>query len=484
MKHLVLFLTLLIGNYNYSQTFNEMGVTLPQLSFSISAFGDYDNDGDLDVFLSGMDAGGTIVGGLYIYDTDSYTLSTTAALPAVYMGAAAWGDIDNDGDLDIVIIGQDATYTDISTVFVNNNDGSFTTLSVGLTPIEQGDVAFSDFNNDTYLDISITGIGSAERVTKLYKNNGDNTFSELSSVILPGMNNGEIDWADYNNDNFPDFILSGFDDNTGGSNSYFTKIFTNKGDETFADSGISLHQGWLGDIEWGDYNADGNVDLVISGVGGDGTERYTLLYKNNGDGSFTELDPGFTGVSHSSLEWADFDGDADLDLFITGTTTTPGDGNNLSTIYINNGNDLFTNSGITTFNASYYGDADTGDIDGDGKIDLIITGYDEIYIQKTAVYSNDTNIAINDFNIKSFDFYPNPTTDKKISIVYDFDKVNTTKNELNIYTLNGRKIFHKKLKNNSSFYKQQIELSNLKEGMYLLQFKSGDRISNKKLILK
>ena len=482
MKHFILFLILLISKYNYSQTFNEMEVTLPQLSFSLSAFGDYDNDGDLDVFLSGMDVSSNIVGGLYIYNDGAYTLSTTATLPAVYMGAATWGDIDNDNDLDIVIIGQNASYIDISTVFLNNNDGTFTALDVGLTPIEQGDVALSDYNNDNYLDISITGIGTPDRVTKLYKNNGDNTFTE-SSIILPGMNNGEIDWADYNNDNFQDFILTGFDDNPGGTDSFYTKIFTNNGDETFTDSAIPLHQGWLGDVEWGDYNADGNIDLVISGTGGDGTERFTLLYKNNGDGSFTELDLGFAGVSHSTLEWGDFDNDGDLDLFLVGVTTTPGEENDIATIYNNESSDTFTDSGITTFNASYYGDADTGDIDGDGKIDIIITGYDEIYIQKSAVYSNDTYLNTDDFNLRLFYLYPNPTTDKKISIIYDVEQVNSEHNEIIIFTLNGQQVYKETLKNKSGFHNQQIDLSNLKKGMYLVQFKAGDKMAIKKLIL-
>lgn len=82
-----------------------------------------------------------------------------------------------------------------------------------------------------------------------------------------------------------------------------------------------------------------------------------------------------------------------------------------------------------------------------------------------------------------FGIYPNPTTNKQISIIYDIDKANTTTNELSIYTLNGQQVFHKTLKNTSGFYSQQIDLSNLKEGMYLLQFKSGDRVTAKKIIL-
>lgn len=483
MKQLFTLLFVLSGYFISAQTFTDMGAVLPQLSFSIAAFGDCDNDGDLDLFISGMDNSASIVGGLYIYDGGSYTFSTTSTLPPVYMGAAVWGDIDNDNDLDLVIVGQDASYTDISKVFINNNDGTFTDLSSGITPIEQGDVTLSDFNNDSYLDISITGVGVSERVTKLYKNNGNNTFSELTNVNLPGMNNGEIGWGDYNNDNYPDFILSGFDDNTGGTDTFYTKIFTNNGDETFTESGIPIHQGWLGDVEWGDYNADGNLDFVISGTGGSGADRFTLLYKNNGDSTFTELDPGFAGVSHSSLEWGDFDNDGDLDLFLVGVTTTPGDGNNIATIYTNEGGDTFTDTYITTFNASYFGDADSGDIDGDGKIDIVITGYDDIYTPKSAVYKNNTGLTITNLNIEWFDIYPNPTIDKKLNIICNKEIANTSNNEISIYNMNAVKVFYYKMSRDIGISKE-VDLSGLKAGVYLLEFKSGHKLACKKLVVE
>ena len=83
----------------------------------------------------------------------------------------------------------------------------------------------------------------------------------------------------------------------------------------------------------------------------------------------------------------------------------------------------------------------------------------------------------------SFGIYPNPTTDKKISIIYDVEQVNSEHNEIIIFTLNGQQVYKETLKNNTGFYNQQIDLSNLKDGMYLVQFKAGDKMATKKLIL-
>ncbi|MCD6556455.1 MAG: VCBS repeat-containing protein, partial [Bacteroidales bacterium] len=324
MKALQILLILIALSFTTkAQTFEDINASLPGLTFSVSSFGDFDGDGDLDLYLSGYDDSYTVSGGVYVYDNGTYTLSATANVPPVYMGSADWGDIDGDNDLDIVILGQDPSYTDTTEVFRNNGDGTFTNLSAGLPSAEQGEVRFADIDGDNDLDITLTGIGAADRITKFFTNDGAGNFTEMTSLNLPGMNMGRIKWADYDNDADLDFVLSGFDDGTGGSNTFYSEIYTNNGNGTFSVSGISLHQGWLGDSEWGDYNGDGNIDLIISGAGGDGSERFTLLYKNNGDGTFTELDPGFPGVSHSSIEWADFDGDGDLDVFIVGETTTP-----------------------------------------------------------------------------------------------------------------------------------------------------------------
>lgn len=212
MKYFFTFLILVAGYFNYAQTFDNMNAGLPELSNSVTAFGDADGDGDLDLYLSGGLADYTLAGGLYVYDAGTYTLSTTANLPLITIGSARWGDVNNDGHLDILILGyDDPAYVGLTDVYLNNNDGTFSAMSLGLPPSFMGEVAFVDFNNDSFLDIAITGMetNTWAYITKLFKNNGDNTFSELSGVNLPGMNFGRIKFADYNNDGNQDFVLSG-----------------------------------------------------------------------------------------------------------------------------------------------------------------------------------------------------------------------------------------------------------------------------------
>jgi len=483
MRYLFTLALFAVLQVSIAQTFENLNANLPEVFNSITAFGDADGDGDLDLYLSGVDANNELAGGLYIYDAGSYTLSVTSGLPLLSLGSARWGDINNDGFVDIVILGyDDATFVGVTDVFLNNNDGTFSASNTGLPPSYLGEVALSDINNDGNVDIAITGLETVNfaLITKIYKNNGDTTFSELTGAgTFPGMNFGRIKFADYNNNGFQDFVLSGFGDD------YYTKIFTNNGDETFTESGIVLLQSWLGDTEWGDYNDDGNMDLIISGTGGaSGDERNTILYKNNGDGTFTDIAAGFNGVSHSSIEWGDFDDDGDLDVLIIGTNTTPGDGNYTYHVYNNDGSDAFSLSATALLTGSYYGDADSGDIDNDGKIDLVISGYNENDLPDSNVFVNTTILSVNESQIDNFNIFPNPSIDKKVTIVLDNAVVNMGDVEVFIFAVNGIKVYENEYTSNSEYFRRELDLSNLKTGIYIIKIRSNNIASSNKLIIK
>lgn len=84
----------------------------------------------------------------------------------------------------------------------------------------------------------------------------------------------------------------------------------------------------------------------------------------------------------------------------------------------------------------------------------------------------------------SFGIYPNPSTDKKINLVYDVNKLSTTNNAVVIFSNTGRKVFETTLKSNSGFYNKTLDLTALKSGMYILQFNSGEYTTTRKIILK
>jgi len=84
----------------------------------------------------------------------------------------------------------------------------------------------------------------------------------------------------------------------------------------------------------------------------------------------------------------------------------------------------------------------------------------------------------------SFGVYPNPSTDKKINLIYDVNKLINNKNEVAIYSTTGQKVFQEILKNRSGFYNKTLDLSSLSSGVYILQFNSGEYTTTKKIILK
>lgn len=482
MRYKITLLILLFGYYSNSQTFVNTEADIPNLYNSITALGYANGDEYLDLYIAGNQENSFDAGGLYLYDNGTYTLSTTSNLPVLSLGSARWGDIDNDGDMDILIQGYNGTTDEsVTKLYENNNDGTFTALEIGLPQTYLGEVAFSDINNDGFLDIAITGfvLSTSDFITKIFKNNGNSSFTELSGNSIPGMNFGRIKFADYNNDGYEDFVLSGMNMVT---YEFFVAVFTNNQDETFTeDTSIDLTQNWLGDTEWADYNNDGNIDLIVSGTGGDsGMERTTILYKNNGDNTFSELNSAvFPGVSHSSIEWADFDNDDDLDVLIIGTTSAPGEGNYTYTIHTNNGDDTFTASETAVLNVSYYGDADSGDIDNDGLTDLVISGFNNLDIPESSVYMNQTGVSISEVIVTDLQVFPNPVIGKKLTITSNISQWNFDKSDLTIYSVTGKKVYHKNI--NSRI--QTIDLSILKSGIYMLELKQNKKTDVRKLII-
>ncbi len=388
MKKLLLLLNALffISGYGFSQVFEpiDASTSLPQVTFSQLSWVDYDNDGDLDVLVFGMEDAGSYKTGLFENKgNDTFEEVTDAGFENLGVGSCAWGDYDNDGDVDLLIQGADSNIDPFTTVYRNDGSGIFTDIEPGINQVYQGNERWADFNNDGYLDILSAGFNGTDYETKIYKNNGDGTFSEEAGITLPGVINSTVEWCDYDKDGDMDFILMGDDIN----GNFVTTLYKNNGDGTFEDSGMNFPQVFLSDAAWGDYNNDGYPDLVIAGFVYPG--RITNLYKNNGDGTLTLVDDStFQKVSHCALEWGDYDNDGDLDLFLAGTEENDdGSWSYYTYIYDNNGNGTFQNSGIE-LPPMFWGDAAWGDYNNDGKLDLIQTGYNEYYLAQTVIYKN------------------------------------------------------------------------------------------------
>ena len=366
-----------------AQPFTNINAGLTGLHWSDVAWGDYDNDGDLDVIIAGLDAGNNCATKLYKNEgNDSFVEVSGLNIPGTFVGDIAWGDFDGDGDLDIIIQGYTAS-SQIAALYENMGNDTFTDAGIVFPALVDGSVSFADFNNDGHLDILIVGFDGAGQIVKIFKNNGDATFTE-TGVSFPPSIKCAYEWGDYDNDGDLDVFLTGLD-STG---VLISKLYRNTGNETFTETENSFTGAWLGDAAWGDYNSDGYLDILLSGFSNPG--RITEVYKNNGDGTFTQLaSAGLPGVSHSSTIWGDYDNDGDLDIFIGGTYEAGGTWPRVTDVFINNGDDTFSEAGLNFTTDSYWGESAWGDYDADGDLDLICCGHDDLGGSNTIIYRND-----------------------------------------------------------------------------------------------
>jgi hypothetical protein len=135
------------------------------------------------------------------------------------------------------------------------------------------------------------------------------------------------------------------------------------------DSTQAFQDADVGAMAFADVDNDGDKDLLMSGKGG---PIKTILYLNNGSGSFTSLsNPSLVNVFDGDLKFLDADNDGDLDVFITGSTSSSA---NTANLYLNNGSGIYTLSTGSNFELVRGGKNDIGDVDGDGDIDIITTG--------------------------------------------------------------------------------------------------------------
>ncbi len=330
------------------------------------AWGDYDNDGDLDIYMvkqympnrlyrNNGDGTFTDVAGFAGVDDSAYG-----------HGGAAFGDYNNDENLDIYLANYNGGG---SRLFHNNGDGTFTdvTTSAGVydgVPYSSG-VALGDYNNDGYLDIYVAKSSASNR---LYHNNGDGTFTDVAATA--GVNDGaysrSVTFADYDNDGYLDIYVTNYLNQP-------NRLYHNNGDGTFTNvatsAGVAGADFSLG-VTFGDYDNDGFLDICVANY----ENQPNRLYHNNGNGTFTDVGAiaGFDEPAYSrGVAFGDYDNDGDLDIYVTNHHSRP------NRLYRNNGNGSFTDV------AAVVGVDDGGeshgvsfaDYDRDGDLDLYVTNW-------------------------------------------------------------------------------------------------------------
>jgi len=273
-------------------------------------------------------------------------------LPEDMGSGAAWGDYDNDGWLDLFVaneVGPLSMGTDQirdspahCALYHNQGDGTFNEVSaqagVSLRAWAMAP-AWGDYDNDGALDLFVSSYGK----NRLYRNNGNGTFSEESIKAGIGEHEGYwagASWGDFNRDGFIDLYVCGYvqyspQDDQVSSLQYDVEVpasinpssyrpernllYQNDQDGTFSEvarkAGVDDKNGRSLSAAWCDFDEDGWPDLYVANDVSD-----NVLFRNSGNGSFQE-------ISHSALvadyrgamgvAVGDWDGDSDMDMFIT-----------------------------------------------------------------------------------------------------------------------------------------------------------------------
>ena len=287
----------------------------------------------------------------------------SSLLPEDVGSGAAFADYDNDGDIDLYVVNNpgplDAEITEASPgnlLYRNNGNGTFTDVTAEAGVGDRGygmGCVFGDYDNDGDLDLYVTNYGP----NVLYRNNGDGTFTDVTAEA--GV--GETRWG--TGAAFGDY------DNDGDLDLYVPNYIDHDLDKLAEAQKISQQYGQ-------------SVPRILNPHSFEPQDN--VLYRNNGDGTFTDVTAELGVESHGgrSLQaiFTDFDLDGDLELYVA---------NDLSPnfLYRNNGDGTFTDVSDASWAADFRGSMGlaTGDYDGDGDLDLFMSHWIE---QENALYSN------------------------------------------------------------------------------------------------
>jgi hypothetical protein len=359
------------------------------------SFYDYNNDGWDDITIATQSGDP-----LKIYKNNgdgTYSLETNLNPNNLsQQKQVIWIDIDNDGDNDLYIS------SDIDGSRLYENDGSsltdITTAS-GLPMAAQNNfgASWGDYNNDGFLDVFLCNRGiPTPQANYLYKNNGDGTFTNVSSAA--GIDTGShlsfcSAFFDYNNDGWQDIYMA--NDKTNTTNI----LYKNNGDGTFTDVSEDSETNIAIDamsVTIADVDGDSWFDIyVTNGIPGN------YLLRNNGDGTFSNI-AASTGTMFESVAWGsvflDAENDGDLDLYVSGSLDGAVPSLLSAAYYSNNGNGTFSmlgSSGFANDTSESYANA-IGDTDNDGFPEIIVnnSGGDDIFLWKNQTTSSNNWLKV------------------------------------------------------------------------------------------
>lgn len=355
-----------------------------------ASWGDVNGDGHADLFVPHLHEDRT--NALYLSDGEGSFTEVTSGPVVSTVGQSTggfFGDIDNDGDLDLFV----ARYFGVANqLFLNDGTGRFEAATE--TPMAE-DAGFSfgaslvDYDQDGWLDIFVVNgfqtLGG--EANYLYRNDGDGTFRKVTTgaIVTEVAGSSNATWADYDGDGDADVFVA-----NGGGNGLQVQesfLYENNGDGTFAQhpaSALGIATTRASNGSWADYDNDGDFDLLVTNFLGQNND----LYQNNGEGTFTRVREGVLvadGGDTVSSAWGDYDNDGWLDVYVTN------DFNEDNILYHNGGDGTFTR--VLTELPSQEGGRSNGatwhDVDQDGFLDLYVPNGQRPEVQSNRLYRNE-----------------------------------------------------------------------------------------------
>lgn len=276
------------------------------------------------------------------------------------------GDVDNDGDMDLVV----AIEFEANKILINDGNGTFTDESAFRLPsqnYDSQDIALTDFNSNGDLDIFF--VGNQNETNELYINDGNGSFSDLSNRIPVTGNSTSVEALDIDGDGSTDIMIGNIGQNVMLMNSG-NAFFNNQTTQRLPQSVDPTR-----DFTFGDITGDNLRDIVV------GNENANRVLINNGAGAFDDQStriPFITDIEETQdADLVDVDGDGDRDIYF-GNSGFQDDSNPQDRLLINDGDGDFTDQTsdrLPAITTNTY-DAEFADLDGDEDLDLIVGNYD------------------------------------------------------------------------------------------------------------
>jgi hypothetical protein len=360
---------------------------------------DVDADGDIDLAMIGMFVvyNVSVEDRLVLFfnegpDGSGRWVFTETPVPLgdLWAGASdlAWGDHDGDGDPDLMVASEGAM------ALYRNEAGTLTRTSTVLpayledssydSAYDLRSLTWADFDNDNDVDLlvpSVVDLTTFEYRTLLLRNDGagaadDWIFTDVGAAFDPTVH-AHTAWADDDGDRDLDVFVTNVDPYT---ETGFIRRFRNDAGAFVGADLLGIKVEW-GLADWGDYDADGDLDVLVAGNIQEADGSYATVlrtYRNDGTGYSETTIPGDWLDIHAAT-WADYDSDGDVDLLVTGSfvDTVLAEIVGRSKVYANAGNE-FSDTGVflpAPISSIGRGGSFTWfDLDGDGDLDYFVAG--------------------------------------------------------------------------------------------------------------